>query len=333
SFGAGVNSVAVHNGIIAVAVESSPKQNPGRIVFFNANGTVLKDVPAGALPDMVAFTPDGRYLLAANEGEPSDDYTNDPEGSITIVNLSNGVGSATTATATFTAFNSQATTLRAQGLRIFGPNASVAQDIEPEYIAISADSRTAYVSLQENNALAIVNIANASITAIKPLGTKDHTLIYNAIDASDRDGGMNMQTWPIRGYYMPDAIASFEINGKTYIASANEGDSRDYGGYSEETRVGDLTLDPTAFPNAATLQNNANLGRLKTTTAQGDTDGDGDHDIIYSYGGRSFSIWDDQGNLVFDSANDFERITARQVPSLFNSQGASDSYDSRSDDK
>jgi hypothetical protein len=333
SFGAGVNSVAVHNGIIAVAVEASPKQNPGRIVFFNANGTVLKDVPAGALPDMVAFTPDGRYLLAANEGEPSDDYTNDPEGSITIVNLSNGVGSATTATATFTAFNSQATTLRAQGLRIFGPNASVAQDIEPEYIAISADSRTAYVSLQENNALAIVNIANASITAIKPLGTKDHTLIYNAIDASDRDGGMNMQTWPIRGYYMPDAIASFEINGKTYIASANEGDSRDYGGYSEETRVGDLTLDPTAFPNAATLQNNANLGRLKTTTAQGDTDGDGDHDIIYSYGGRSFSIWDDQGNLVFDSANDFERITARQVPSLFNSQGASDSFDSRSDDK
>ena len=333
SFGSGVNSVAVHNGIVAVAVESSPKQNPGRIVFFNTNGTVLNDVPAGALPDMVTFTPNGNYLLAANEGEPSDDYTNDPEGSVTIVNLTNGVTSATVTTATFTSFNNQATSLRSQGVRIFGPNASVAQDLEPEYIAISADSRTAYVSLQENNALAIVDIANANVTAIKAYSTKDHSLIYNAMDASNRDNRINIQTWPTKGYYMPDAIAAFEINGKTYIATANEGDARDYGGYSEETRVGDLTLDPTAFPNAATLQQDANLGRLKTTTAQGDTDGDGDHDIIYSYGGRSFSIWDDQGNLVFDSANDFERFTSRQISGLFNSEGASDSFDDRSDDK
>lgn len=333
SFGSGVNSVAVHNGVIAVAVEVSPKQDPGRIVFFDASGTVLNNVPAGALPDMVTFTPDGNYLLAANEGEPSDDYTNDPEGSITIVNLRNGVASATVATAAFTSFNSQLASLRSQGVRIFGPNASVAQDLEPEYIAISANSQTAYVSLQENNAFAIVNIATATVTSIKALGTKDHMLPHNAMDASNRDNGINIKNWPTKGFYMPDAIASFEINGRTYIASANEGDARDYDGYSEESRVGDLTLDPVAFPNAADLQNDAKLGRLNSTTAQGDTDGDGDHDIIYSYGARSFSIWDDQANLVFDSANDFERITSSMAYDRFNSQGASDSFDSRSDDK
>lgn len=331
SFGAGVNSVAVHNGIVAVAVEADPKQNPGRIVFFDTDGNVLNDVAAGALPDMVTFTPDGNYALAANEGEPSDDYTNDPEGSVTIVDLRQGI--AATHQVSFASFNSQVESLRSQGVRIFGPNATVAQDLEPEYIAVSPDSRTAYVAFQENNAFAIIDIATATVTSIKALGFKNHALPRNAFDASNRDDGINIKPWPTLGMYQPDAIAAFEIGGETYIASANEGDARDYDGYSEETRVKDLVLDATAFPDAETLQDDANLGRLKTTTAQGDTDGDGDHDIIYSYGARSFSIWDASGNLVFDSGSDFETITARQFPDLFNSQGSADSRDERSDDK
>lgn len=331
SFGAGVNSVAVHNGIVAVAVEADPKQNPGRIVFFDTDGNVLNDVAAGALPDMVTFTPDGNYALAANEGEPSDDYTNDPEGSVTIVDLRQGI--AATHQVSFASFNSQVESLRSQGVRIFGPNATVAQDLEPEYIAVSPDSRTAYVAFQENSAFAIIDIATATVTSIKALGFKNHALPRNAFDASNRDDGINIKPWPTLGMYQPDAIAAFEIGGETYIASANEGDARDYDGYSEETRVKDLVLDATAFPDAETLQDDANLGRLKTTTAQGDTDGDGDHDIIYSYGARSFSIWDASGNLVFDSGSDFETITARQFPDLFNSQGSADSRDERSDDK
>ena len=130
--------------------------------------------------------------------------------------------------------------------------------------------------------------------------------------------------------YQPDAIKAYSINGQTYLFSANEGDARDYDGYSEETRVKDLTLDPLAFPDASTLQDEANLGRLKTTTANGDIDGDGDHDVIYSYGARSFSIWDEAGNLIWDSGNQIETIL---VDFYNDHSGVQYSFDSRSDDK
>ena len=124
-----------------------------------------------------------------------------------------------------------------------------------------------------------------------------------------------------------------EVDGQTYYITANEGDARDYDGFSEEVRVEDLELDPTAFPNAEELQEDANLGRLKTTNTLGDTDGDGDLDKIYSYGARSFSIWNSDGELVFDSENELATITANPVPELFNSQGDEESFDERSDDK
>ena len=156
----------------------------------------------------------------------------------------------------------------------------------------------------------------------------------NSLDASNRSEGINIQNWPVQGFYMPDAIAAFESNGKTYIATANEGDARDYDGYSEEVRVEDLTLDPDRFPNAAELQMEQNLGRLRTTDANGDLDGDGDFDVIYSYGARSFSIFDEFGNLVYDSGNDFEQILAELDPDNFNSNNdENDSQKSRSDDK
>ncbi|MEO1654025.1 MAG: CHRD domain-containing protein, partial [Bacteroidota bacterium] len=143
----------------------------------------------------------------------------------------------------------------------------VAQDLEPEYIA--TNNTTAYVACQENNAFAIVDINTATVTDIVALGTKDHSLPGNEIDPSDRDSGINIANWPVKGFYMPDAIASFEINGQTYIVSANEGDGRDYDAFSDEDRVKDLTLDPMAFPDAATLQEDENLGRLTVSTADG----------------------------------------------------------------
>lgn len=335
ALGGGANSVAVHNGIVAVAIEAEDKQAPGVVAFYNATDlSLLNSVEVGALPDMLTFTPNGRYVLVANEGEPNDDYSVDPEGSVSVIDLRHGVAHARVRTADFTRFNGAEDELRAQGVRIFGPGASAAQDLEPEYIAVSDDSRFAWVSLQEANALALIDIRRASVLEIQPLGTKDHSLPGNELDASDRDSGINIANWPVQGMYMPDGIASYSFLGHTYIVTANEGDSRDYDGYSEEERMGDLTLDPIAFPNADELQANSALGRLKTTSANGDKDGDGDVDVLYSYGARSFSIRDARGKLIYDSGSDFEVITASELPDDFNSNNdENDSFDSRSDDK
>jgi len=335
ALGASANSVAVHDGLVAVAIEADPKQDPGVVAFYDATGlTLIGSVPAGALPDMVTFTPNGRYVLVANEGEPDDDYTVDPEGTVSIIDLKHGVAQASVRTADFTRYNGKENWLRRKGVRIYGPNASAAQDLEPEYIATSRNSRWAWVSLQEANAMALINIKQAKVVAIQPLGTKDHSLPGNELDASNKDDAINITNWPVKGMYMPDVIASYTFRNRTYIVTANEGDSRDYDGFSEEVRVKDIALDPTVFPDAASLQEDAQLGRLKTTTANGDIDGDGDFDEIYAYGARSFSIRNARGRLVYDSGSDFETITAAQLPNDFNSTNdENDSFDNRSDDK
>jgi hypothetical protein len=331
--GAGANSVDVYDGIVAVAVEGASTTSNGKVAFYDTDGTFLNAVTVGVLPDMLTFSHDGTKVLVANEGEPSDDYTADPAGSVSIVDLSAGVGNATVQTAGFTAWDGQEATLRAQGVRIFGPGSSTSQDLEPEYIGLSADGKTAWVALQENNALGVLDVDSATITAIVPLGFKDHSRPGRGMDASNRDDAINITTWPTKGMYQPDAIATYSVGGKDYIVTANEGDARDYDGYSEEARVKDLTLDPTAFPDRATLQLDENLGRLNSTTAIGDIDGDGDHDIIYSYGARSFSIWGADGTLVWDSGDQFEQRIADILPDNFNATNDENNFDNRSDDK
>ncbi len=334
-FGKSANSIATYYNWVAVAIEAENKQANGTVVVYNAKTlSVLKTFEVGALPDMLKFTPNGKYLLVANEGEPNDDYTVDPEGSISVINLADGLERATVSTADFNRFDQRKRRLVRRGVRIFGPNASVSQDLEPEYIAIGPKSKRAWVSLQEANTLAVVDIEAAEVVKLLPLGTKNHAAYGFEFDASNKDDAINITNWPTKGMYMPDSIESYTFDGKPYIITANEGDSRDYDGYSEETRVKDLTLDPEAFPNADELQADENLGRLKTTTVNGDIDGDGDFDEIYSYGARSFSIWSANGQLVFDSGADFEKITAMADPDNFNSTNdENDSFDNRSDDK
>ena len=751
--GAGGNSVAVRDGIVAVAVASDPEQDPGVVAFYNTEGEILNQVAVGALPDMLTFTPDGTKVIVANEGEP--DEENNPEGSVSMIDLTEGVENASVTTADFTAFNGQEEALRSRGVRIF-EGRTFAEDTEPEYITVSEDSTTAYVSLQENNAVAVVDLEAGEVSQIQPLGTKiyqpgtselttytwdlseevlgttpaeqeinlggmsglyyrgmteegllqfiatpdrgpngeptdvdddgnnerpfplpdyqprlvnftldresgeititdqislfredgetpitglpnlqggepgsaytdevpvdlegnplendpfgadfesivvaadgtywlsdeyrpgiyhfdaDGTLIdrfvpegtaaaadaeegtygtetlpavyaqrranrgfegmaydeeqtrlyafiqspidnpdidvtdaeddeisvdqssrdsqiirilrinaetgeptaeyiyylegsagvdkigdavhiegdrfyvierdsgtdvdskkfiyeidlsnatnilgtelstatdaenalegmtadelaemginavtktkilnlpsigYQAgdkpeglallddgslavindndfglldeeiagdgsvpfnpdpvptvlglidfeptnLDASDEDGAINLQNYPIYGLFMPDAIASYQVLDETYYITANEGDARD-----EDVRLADVTLDPDAFPNAEELQADDVLGRLNISSIDGDTDGDGDYDRLFTYGGRSFSIFDSRGNLVYDSGDDFATITSQFFPDLFNSQGTTDSFDSRSDDK
>ena len=342
--------VAVKDGVVAVGVVAPLRTDPGTVRFYEAADwgpgapatPALATVTVGALPDMVTFAPDGRVLVA-NEGEPNS-YNQpgsvDPQGSVSIIDLSGGYGAPTTTTADFTAFNGQLATLQAAGVRIFGPNATVAQDIEPEFISVSPDGTQAFVTLQENNAVAVLDLGTNAITEIRPLGLKDHSLPGAGLDPSDRDGpgstqAISIQNRPVLGMYQPDGIASFEANGITYTVTANEGDARAYTGFNEESRVNaaGYVLDPTVFPDAATLKNNAVLGRLTVTTATGNTDGDTQFEEIHAFGARSFTIWDDAGNIVFDSGDEFEQITALVAAASFNSDGSPATFDTRSDNK
>ena len=354
----GANSVAVANGLLAVAVEADNKQAAGRIYLYNADdNSFAAAFMAGALPDMVKFSPDGNYLLSANEGEPSGDYKNDPEGSITVVNLTAGVASATVKQAGFRAFNAQIETLRADGVRIFGPGATVAMDLEPEYITISADGTTAYVSLQENNAIALVDIATATVTKIAALGFKDHSLQGMGLDANKNDQVPVIESLPIFGMYMPDSIDSYTFNGNTYLVTANEGDGREYIysadsasclsashtdlgddeclSYSDEISLEDLNLDTKQFSAAqiAMLQNGKGIGDLTVTKTHGDANADGAYEAIYAYGARSFSIWTASGEQVFDSGDQIEQIIADRSPLFFNLSNDKNSVENRSDNK
>lgn len=333
----GINSVDIANGKAAVALTALNKTDPGLVRFFNsANYSVLADVAVGANPDAVKFTPDGSRLLVANEGEPSSYLTGpsgDPVGSVSIIDAH----TYNAQTAGFAAFNSHAGTLKAAGVRLTGPNASVAQDLEPEYIAISADGTKALASLQEANSVAVIDIASATVTGIKAMGLKDHGVPGNGLDVSDRDGtgnnplNGNIQNWKVKGMYMPDGIAGFTHNGQQFYVTANEGDSReDWPGGAEEVRIGNAVIDSalnsdmTAAHGSDWRSNNDKLNRLTVSTS-GDLDGDGDLDELHVFGARSFSILDDNGAIVFDSGDRIEQIIKAQFPQLWD--------DSRSDNK
>ncbi|ERT09720.1 PEP-CTERM -sorting domain protein [Lyngbya aestuarii BL J] len=328
--------------LFAVSVENVNRQANGSLLFFNGDGSLFNgsletsSIMAGPLPDMFTFTPDGTKLLVANEGEANDEYTIDPEGSVSLIDLENlFAGLAPTETKIgLTDFNvggSKADQLTGEGIRIFGPNATVAQDLEPEYITVSEDGKKAWVSFQENNAIGLLDLDTREFTEIVGLGYKDHRLPGNALDPSDRDDGINIKNWPVFGMYQPDEIASYTANGKTYIVIANEGSGREFDGYNEEFAVEDLTLDPDAFP--ADIQDEDKLGRLTVTNATGDTDGDGLFEELYAFGGRSFSILDEDGNIVFDSGDQIEQITAKMFPEYFNASNDENNFDNRSDNK
>ena len=351
----GINSVAVRNGLVACAVEDAVLQNAGKIVFFDQNGAFIKQVTAGSLPDMITFSPDGRYVITANEGEPNAAYTNDPLGSVTVVTIptaaSGGIAALTQANATtvdFSAYNSQAAALRAAGIRIYGgpvgTPSTVAQDLEPEYVAVSADSRTAYIGLQENNAMATLDLTTLQFTSLRPIGYQDHSQPGFSFDASDQAADVLLANWPVRGMRQPDAIAAFELpaslGGGRYVITANEGDAREYTALTEAVRLGDAgyVLDPTVFPQAAVLKRASALGRLNVTNRLGDTDGDGDFDEIYAFGGRSFSILNaSTGALVHDRGDLLERLTSTDAAfgSIFNASNTTGNpvRKNRSDDK
>ncbi len=364
------NSVAVNSGRVAVAIEADTKQDNGYVAFYSTDGTFVSAVEAGALPDMVTFTPDGAKVLAANEGEPNGDYSVDPEGSITIVDISGGIAGLSAANVTQLSLNSAPLI---GGVRISAKSASQGQDLEPEYIVVSDDSRTAFAILQENNAVAEIDLTNDTVNRIVALGYKDFSIPGNELDASNRDDAVNIRNWPVFGVYMPDGADAYTVNGTTYLVTANEGDGREYltdavdkadctaqGGfdfddgdcfhYLDEVRIKDINDDFGANFDAgllarlpANFEDDEQLGRLKVITdlgtsgacsslaTTGQPGADCTYEALYAYGARSFTIWNTNTmQPVFDSGNAFEVITANRY-GLFGFNASND--DNEGDDR
>ncbi|UGS23510.1 choice-of-anchor I family protein [Flavobacterium channae] len=320
----GVTSVAVKNGVVAVASPNADETLNGSVLFFDTNGVFLNQVTVGALPDMITFSPDGTKVMTANEGQPNTDYSIDPEGSVSIIDISGGIPSLSQSNVTtllFTDYNAQEAALIASGVRKIKATSTLSQDIEPEYITISSDSQKAWVSLQENNAIAEINLANNTISDVWAMGTKDISLPGNGFDVSDNNGQVLIANWPIQAYFIPDGIASYTVGGTTYLVTANEGDEKEYGAFTERVAVsaGAYGLDAANFPNASVLKQNYNLGRFRATNVNGNIDADAQFETIHCVGTRSFSIFNTTTKqIVFDSGDDFERYTAANLPALFN---------------
>jgi hypothetical protein len=359
-----ITSIAVSGDLLAAAVTGESDQDNGFILFFNGVNSqapvFLDAVEVGALPDMVTFTPDGSRVLAALEGEPSDDYTIDPLGGIAVIDiLANGQPEESGDIVTFEAFNGRQAELEAMGMHFPNPsgrtingvaiNTTVAQDLEPEYITTT--NATAYVSLQENNGIAILDLETMEVDVVG-LGFKDWAGLD--IDVQE-DGSVSFGQYEgLFGVYQPDTISHFEWNGATFLVTANEGDAREYifdatdeasclaaGGldfddgeclaYTDEVQIEDLDAEPGSLFEA--ILNTGEADDLRVTMELGDADGDGEYDTAFTYGARSFTIWDQNGLPVYDSGDDFERITASIFGDQFNNNDDENEGDSRSENK
>jgi hypothetical protein len=292
----GINSVSIFNGLAAMAFENAGDRTlPGQVVLFDTHTRALTSgihtISVGALPDMLTFTPDGSRLLVANEGTPSVYGGFDPAGSVSIIDMS----SRTATTATFAGVPVAGSGVRSPGM-----------DFEPEYIAVNAAGTHAFVTLQEHNAIGILDLGTQSFTSVVGLGVKDFSLPGNEIDPNHKDGKIELRSANVKGFYQPDAIVSYEAAGKTYLVVANEGDTREDDG--DKKRAKDVFANGS-YP--------ADLKELNISTLDS-TAGD-----IHTFGGRSFSIRDADGMLVFDSGN---RLDAEAI-----ARGIYD--DGRSDDK
>lgn len=351
--GAVVNSVAVSRGRLAVAVQSADKTDHGWVLFFDTSSLdYLGGVRGGALPDSLAWNRSGRSVVVANEGEPADDFSADPEGTISVIDVPpnartfHRLGQDDVTTIDFRAYD-QGSALP-EGVRVFGPDVPVpagqesagyvARNLEPEYVTVDPTGRTAFVSIQEANAVAVVDINRERLTDLWSLELSDWS--QSALDVSNRDDAITLASWPILGVPMPDGLASYRYRGQNLVVTANEGDSREWGDFVDAERVKDLDLCPSAFPDADDLTEDENLGRLNVLTDLG-YDADGDcYDELYALGGRSFSIYTEDGQQLFDSAGIIEAkiaelIVAGELPEhAFNANNdETPSFDSRSDDK
>lgn len=350
-----LTSVAVHPSgeYIAISAPAVEKTDNGLVAFFDAMGEYINQLTVGALPDMVTFTNDGKYALVANEGEPNDDYTVNPEGSVSVIKLDKAVAELTDEDVRNVPVTADVLPEEVRPLGL--TEADYPLNYEPEYIVADDNNEFAYVSFQEASAIGKLDIANGEWVEITNMGYKDHSIVGNGLDASDRDDAINIVNWPVLGMYHPDGIDVFDVDGESYIITANEGDSQDYDGYSEETRVKDLAKDGLIDLKAEYYEgytqeeldalvanglfDDDQLGRLTVTTAHPFIDENGMHNALVALGGRSFSIIRASDmSIVFDSGDQFEQIIANELPEYFNHDIEGETWDDvsvdgRSDNK
>ena len=319
---------------LAAAVQAEGYADNGRVAVFtcNADGTLTFEqaYETGVQPDMVTFTPDDSRILTANEGEPREGYADgavDPAGSVTVITVSDG----TAVNVDFTAYDSNEERQKLIDAGIVMKKDTVpSEDLEPEYIAAGND--TAYVTLQEANAIAVIDLGSLKVTGIYSAGYEDYST--TAVDIDKKDEAYNPAVYEsLRGIRMPDGVALYSVDGVDYIVTANEGDSREWGDYlnEDERDFGDGQTSPTG---KITAENSGLTGKVVYFDS---SDYDGlDSGLDYVFGGRSFTVFraDESGlTEIYDSGSDFEAKTAEYIPENFNCSNDDKSLDDRSGKK
>jgi len=333
------NSVAVSGGLVATAWSDETGVAGRGVVTLHDAATLAQvgsEIQVGFLPDMLTFTPDGDSILVANEGEIVG--ATNPAGSVSLIDISLDPASPSVFEIGFDRWNRRERVLRSRGILLTqideGLAANVAEDLEPEYIAVDADGRFAWVALQENNAVALIDIRRRVLRNIVPLGVVNHNDPRFALDTSDRDDRINIETKPAFGLRQPDAIALHRFNGRDYLLTANEGDARDF----EEDRIKDLTLSSAITSARPGIATDEDMGRWEINAAASDTNDDGTIDTLFGYGSRSMTIFSAPAVGRFrplsDTGSDFGMFTASRFSTVFNSNNDdNDSFESRSDAK
>ena len=319
---------------LAAAIQAEGYADSGRVALFTCNedGTLTfeKAYETGAQPDMVTFTPDDSRVLTANEGEPRKGYegdATDPAGTVTVISLADGKA----VNVGFEAYDSAEARQALTDAGIVLKKGSVpSADLEPEYIAVG--NSTAYVTLQEANAIAAIDLNSLKVTGIYSAGYEDYSTV--AVDIDKKDEAYDPKTYEsLRGIRMPDSIALYSVDGTDYVVTANEGDSREWGDYLNEDER-DFKDGQTSPTGKITAENSGLTGKVVFFDS---SDYDGlDANLDYLFGGRSFTVYEADGNgltEVFDSGSDFEAKTAIYVPENFNCSNDDKSIDDRSGKK
>lgn len=335
-------SVCESRGLVAASLTNDADEAaPGRVLVMDRNLTVLRLVMRKecVLPDDVKWTADCKFLVAACEGEGAD-----VPGGVMVADYRGpgGMWYRGVRFASFAPYDGLVNILIQNGVRLV-ESMKPSVDLEPEYVATVGHH--AYVTVQENNAIAVVDLAEAAITELKPLGFINRFKPGFSLDTSDKDGRVNLRNYRyLYGMPQPDTIKTYvAADGKTYLIYANEGDAKD----SEEYRGKDLTdseeLGRKAIPRLAYLTSVQNLlGRIKFSSKMGYNMTSNTQEALYHFGARSFSIMAMDGTIVFDSGNWFARIMRRYYTKIFNANNFDDDdlsksmqnlFDSRSDDK
>lgn len=360
------NDIEMCGDYVAVAQQGFTATDIGKVAiyekFSRATGSFNKvaEIEVGYKPDMLHFTHDCSKIVVANEGEAAESYDGssfiNPEGSVSILKATgNPYDPYSAITLGFDYFNQFASEYEMYGVRqpykgqLTGETQTMAQNLEPEYVTFSSDERTAYVCLQENNAIAIVDLVMEEIAEIVPLGSKSWNSLL--IDASDKDGGIMFKSYDIYSYYQPDSIKTININNHDYIITANEGDSFSYTFGKDEWEEfdrGEDVRDDGRLGNSISndledqLNSDPDLGRLQISVVD-DLDSNGNIERVNFYGARGISIFDAETlSLIYDSGDEIERKMAVYYPEVFNGNTKcddagvdkpSDSFDGRSDNQ